>query len=260
MFFNNLVAAPVGSEPSVRWLESSSVQSSSTSSSEFSLAAKTQSVRPGKQQKNFYGGRTWEDMKCCTFTPKVTQSQTQLGHVHLLDPLTSRFFRKSAVSFIRVPVIHFLLKLCIMSLLRFRRLMQPLPLSLSLCSPAQKVFQCTPVMWQKTMTTGGGGGSGGFSQKPVCRTKPVSSFIAMWTAWCCESWPVKVTWGWTWPGSSWPGWSAAPATGGTASSQPTAPVKQGRRFIDLCVDYSCVCWYITRVCRYHVHGCFRTDK
>lgn len=35
---------------------------------------------------------------------------------------------------------------------------------------------------------------------------------------------MKVKWGWTWPGSSGLGWSAAPATDGSASSQLTAPV------------------------------------
>lgn len=69
-----------------------------------------------------------------------------------------------------------------------------------------------------------------FLPKHESRTKLASSLIATWTAWCCESWPVKVKWGWTWPGSSWLGWSAAPANGGTASSQLTAPVnnKPGR--------------------------------
>lgn len=127
----------MGSESSVRWLESSSVQSSSTSS-EFSLSSKTQSVRAGKRQKNFYGIRTWENTKCCTFTSRVTQIRTPLGHVHRFDPPTSRFI-KSAVSFIRVPVIHFLLKLCLTSLLRFRRLMQPLSLSLASLSSSESV-------------------------------------------------------------------------------------------------------------------------
>ena len=229
----------MGSESSVRWLESSSVQSSSTSS-EFSLSSKTQSVRAGKRQKNFYGIRTWENTKCCTFTSRVTQIRTPLGHVHRFDPPTSRFI-KSAVSFIRVPVIHFLLKLCLTSLLRFRRLMQPLSLSrftLQLRKCFSVLQWCGRKRWRRQPAAAAATavGGGGFSQKHVCRTKPVSSFIAMWTAWCCESWPVKVTWGWTWPGSFWLGWSAAPATGGTASSRLTAPVKQGRRFIDLRVD------------------------
>lgn len=51
-------------------------------------------------------------------------------------------------------------------------------------------------------------------------------FIWRWTAWCCGSWPVKVRWGWTWPGSSGLGWSAAPAIGGTFSSRLSAPVRQ----------------------------------
>lgn len=49
------------------------------------------------------------------------------------DPLTSHL-KKSAVSSIPVPI-YFLLKVCIMSLLRFRRLMQSLSLLLSLALP-----------------------------------------------------------------------------------------------------------------------------
>lgn len=73
--------------------------------------------------------------------------------------------------------------------------------------PARRVFQCTPVRWN-----------------------PMGSrahlFIWRWTAWCCGSWPVKVRWGWTWPGSSGLGWSAAPAIGGSVSSRLSAPVRQ----------------------------------
>lgn len=37
---------------------------------------------------------------------------------------------------------------------------------------------------------------------------------------------MKVRWGWTWPGSSGLGWSAAPAIGGSVSSRLSAPVRQ----------------------------------
>lgn len=56
------------------------------------------------------------------------------------------------------------------------------PLSLSLLSSSESVSVYSSDVAENDDDWWGGGGSGGFSQKPVCRTKPVSSFIAMWTA------------------------------------------------------------------------------
>lgn len=103
-----------------------------------------------------------------------------------------------------------------MSLLRFRRLMQPLSRSLAAESVLVLLQWCGRKRWQRQLEVS--------PKARACRTKLVSSFIATWTAWCCESWPVKVKWGWTWPGSSWLGSSAAPAIGGSASSRLSAPV------------------------------------
>lgn len=52
------------------------------------------------------------------------------------------------------------------------------PLSLSLLSSSESVSVYSSDVAENDDDWWGGG----FSQKPVCRTKPVYSFIAMWTA------------------------------------------------------------------------------
>lgn len=129
---------------------------------------------------------TTENTECWTFTPGWSHASIDLP--------------TWAVSLVPA-LIRFLLKVCVMDLLGSRRLLQP-----------QKGF-CWLLWCGRTWWRQRGG-------------RWVSSLRARWTAWCCESWPVKVTWGWTWPGSSGPGWSAAPASGGSASWRPSAPVSQ----------------------------------
>lgn len=68
-------------------------------------------------------------------------------------------------------------------------------------------------------------------------------FIWRWTAWCCGSWPVKARWGWTWPGSSGLGWSAAPAIGGNVSSRLSAPVRQVNDHCQRPLWFLTICFY-----------------
>lgn len=166
------------------------------------MLAKTKCQRGNDRQLN----------KCCTFNLQYT----------LISLVTASFWSTNLPfsQTLQCPLspvpIHFLLKVCVMSLLRFRRLMQPLSRSLAAESVLVLLQWCGRKGWQRQLEVS--------PKARACRTKLVSSFIATLTAWCCESWPVKVKWGWTWPGSSWLGSSAAPAIGGSASSRLSAPV------------------------------------